>query len=547
MNVNSLQLKAAKRMLAVKTARDDLLAFSRLMAPDPQDVDDPDKSLYEVTPLARLLCQIVQDVVTKGCVTSNGKDYKFIAVSVGPQLGKSEVLSRNGLAWAIGKKPRMNIILGSYNQPFANEFGDAVRNRIQSPTFAQVFPETKLRKGQVDLLITEKNGRAAFVGRGGSGTGKPADLFLVDDPLKDEIEASSETTRAELWNWFTKVALTRCHDKSAIIVVHTRWNEDDLIGRLCDPEHPERDKKFAGIAEDWLYINIPAVVTDPKLAKAMSLTLERPTDPKIIKAFGNKPMSSIWPGRKSLPFLAQSHRIDASGFNALYMGRPAPEEGDYFKIDWMVEYDADELPENLEKFAASDHAVSVKQKNDPSVLGGVGVDEHDTIWVLPDLVWERMPTDKTVDEMIRWMKEHTPSYWTMEGELISKSFGPFLIKRMHEEKIYVPLDEAPVTHDKRVRARSIQGRMAMKKVRFPRFAWWWPAAKQQLLKFDNGTNDDFVDFMAHVGNCLLKHHRPNVQEEKDEKVIEVGSAAWVLARSKFEEREKDRLKAVKGW
>lgn len=549
MTDTGLQLKAAKRMLAVKTARQDLLAFSKLMAPDPADVDNPDLSLYEETPLARLLCQIVEQVVTKGGVESNGKFYRFIAVSVGPQLGKSQILSKNGPAWALGKKPRMNIILGTYNQPFAEEIGDAVRDIINSPTYAQVFPDTKLRKGggKVSLLITEKNGRMAFVGRGGSGTGKPADLFLVDDPIKDDSEAQSPVARDETWNWFTKVAFTRMHGTSAAIIVHTRWNEDDLIGRACDPEHPERDKKYDGIADDWLYINLPAVVTTPTLAKTLGLTLDKQDDPKVVKAFGDKPMSSLWPGRKPLSFLAQSHRLDPVGFNALYMGRPTPDDGDYFKADWLIEYDPHELPAYLEKYAASDHAVSTKQKNDPSVIGGVGVDENDTIWVLEDLIWERMQTDRTVEEIIRWMKEHTPNYWTMEGELISKSFGPFLIKRMHEERVYVPIDEASVSKDKRTRARAIQGRMAMRKVRFPRKAWWWPAARQQILKFDNGANDDFVDFMAHVGNCLLKHHAARAAPQEDEKVIHVGSPAWVLNQTKRQEERDKRSKAVRGW
>lgn len=86
----------------------------------------------------------------------------------------------------------------------------------------------------------------------------------------------------------------------------------------------------------------------------------------------------------------------------------------------------DDLPKNLRKYGASDHAVSAKQTADSTVVGCVGVDEDDNIWVLPDVVWAKMETDVTVDNLIMQMKTHQPDLWWLENELISKSFGPFL-------------------------------------------------------------------------------------------------------------------------
>jgi predicted phage terminase large subunit-like protein len=536
------QLKAAKRLLAGQEAQTSLLSFLRLMNADPEDIDDPARSRFTVTPLARLLCQIMEKV--------SRRELKRVAVSVGPQMGKSEVLSRGAPAWMSGLNPYLNLILGTYNQPFAEEFGDAVRAMMNSPAYAQVFPSNELRRGgnAKDLLITEDGGRMAFVGRGGSGTGKPADVFLVDDPLKDDKEAQSDAIRNEVWHWFNKVALTRCHQNSAIVIVHTRWHQDDLIGRLCDPEHPEREKLYKGIAKRWTYINLPAVVEDPELAKALGLKLEPQTDPDVLAQFGHKPMSSIWPGRKGLEFLAEAKLMDPAGFNALYMGKPTPDDGDYFKADWMVEYDLEELPERLEFYGASDHAVSEKQDRDYTVLGIVGVDDHDNIWVLPDLIWDRMKTDRMVEEILTLMKTHEPFYWWMEGEMIAKSFGPFLFKRMEEEKVYVPIDEVSVAKDKQTRARAIQGRMAMGKVRFPRFAPWWRDAKQQLLRFPNGAHDDFVDFCAHIGAGLIKQYRPAVvQPDEDRKVIRTGSIEWILAKTRRKMLTDKRDKAAAGW
>lgn len=535
-------LRAAKRMLATKRAHEHLLDYMKLTMPDPEDIDDSSMSRYEETPVARLLCQIMEKVYAR--------KLKRVCVSVGPQLGKSQVISRGGPAWMLAKNPYLNIILGTYNQPFANEFGDAVREIMNAPASRQIFEGVYLRKGgkAKDLLITMSGGRAAFVGRGGSGTGKPADIFIVDDPLKDDIEAQSDSTREEVWNWFNKVALTRCHDKSSILVVHTRWSQDDLIGRLCDPDHPERNGRFKGIADRWTHINLPAVIEDPALAKALGLTLEPQTDPFVVSMFGTKPISSLWPNRKSLPFLAEAKQQDRSGFSALYMGRPTPEDGDYFKAVDLVEYNTDELPENLTIYGASDHAVGLKQRNDSTVLGCIGVDEKDTIWVLPTLVWGKMPTDQTVEELIQQFKNHQPMTWWMESEMISKSFGPFLLKRMEEEGVYTPVEPVTVSKDKSTRGRSIQGRIQMRKVRFPRDAVWWGEARRQMLMFPNGAHDDFVDWLAHIGQGLLKQIAPDARMMQNvQQPVRTGSIEWILRRAKERaDKEKTEKRAV-GW
>jgi predicted phage terminase large subunit-like protein len=446
--------------------------------------------------------------------------------------------------------PYANIMLGSYNQTFAEEFGGDVREIMDSPAFAAVFPKHNLRKGGTakDFLVTEEGGKLSFVGVGGSGTGKPADYFFVDDPIRNDEDAQSQVYRDKLWKWFVAVVFSRLLTASRVLVVHTRWSFDDIIGRLCDPDHPERHKLYEGIAEGWTYINLPAVVKDPKLAESLGLTLEAPTDKKIIHAFGSAPMSSLWPERKSLGFLAEAKKMDARVFGALYMGQPTPEDGEYFTKDDIIEYDPSELPKNLRKYGASDHAVGIKQANDSTVLGCVGVDENDDIWILPDLVWDRMKTDRTVDEIILQMKAHNPMMWWMESELISKSFGPFLIKRMQEEKVYTYLDPVSVNKtDKVMRARAIQGRMQHHKVRFPRTAPWYAEARSELLKFPFGVHDDFVDWLAHIGRGLLKEIKASRLSEKESNVAPTGSIGWILKNAKSKADLEKRYASRKGW
>lgn len=535
-------VKVRKRLGATASAHDSLLEYMRLTMPDPQDPDDVELTKYQITPQARLLCQIIEKV--------ERRELKRVAVSIGPQMGKSQILSRGAPAWMSGRNPAVNIILGSYNQDFANEFGDDVRALVNSAPHRQVFPNHDLRKGgeAKKLLITSTGGKLAFVGVGGSGTGKPADVIIVDDPVKGDEDAQSDIFREKVWNWFNKVMGTRIHKDSAIVVVHTRWHEDDLIGRQCDPDHPERKKKYAGLEEGWTYINLPAIVTDPALAEALGLTLAVPTKKLVIQQFGNKPMAALWPEKFDDQFLAEQKRQDKRGFTALRMGRPAPEDGDYFKIADILKYHSpDELPANLRNYGASDHATSEKRRNDATVIGCIGVDEKDEIWVRPDLFWDRVETDRTVEELLYQFKTHKPLLWWMENELISKSFGPFLHKRMHEARIYTSIDPVTPAVDKRTRARAIQGRMQNRKVHFPAFAPWWPDAEKQLLTFPYATHDDFVDWLAHIGMGLTKEIAASETKTGDDNVVRVGSMEWILAQTRRRELREKTQKAAVGW
>lgn len=532
------QLKAAKRLLAIKAARDDLLTYLRLRMPDPNDPGDVTRSRYVVTPLSRVLCQIIEKV--------DRGELKRVAVSVGPQMGKSDILSRAGPAWLQGRNPLRNQILGSYNQDFANDFGADVGNILKSKFHRDVFPETALTATAADHIATAQGGQLNFVGVGGSGTGKPSDIFVVDDPIRNDDDAQSETYRERLWKWFNGVVFSRTHDGSAIIVVHTRWHQDDLIGRLCDPDHPERHGKYAGIADKWTYINLPAVVKDNALAEALGLTLEPPIDPDVVQQFGTAPMSSIWPGRKSLPLLAEAKRQDPRIFGALYMGEPSPEDGEFFKRADLVEYQARDLPSRLRFYGASDHAVSTKQMADKTVLGCVGVDDRDDVWILPDVEWAKMETDATVERLIAQMKRHEPMTWWMESELISKSFGPFLRKRMAEDRVYTYIKPVTPAKDKMTRARAIQGRMQMRKVHFPAYAPWWAEAKAQLLKFPFGTHDDFVDWLAHIGmglNSMITAPKA----ANDDRGPKTGSIEWIMNRTKAEALQVKRQKSGGAW
>lgn len=300
--------------------------------------------------------------------------------------------------------------------------------------------------------------------------------LILDDPVKGRAAVSSRRLRDRDWNWFTQDAMSRLMGAMGrVIICMTRWHEDDIVGRLLDPNNPHYNPVEAA---KWNVVNLPAWCEDEAQAEA---------DP-----LGREVGEVMWPERITKEFLEGQRRLDPAGFEALYMGRPAPPDGDFFKADHLRLYnDPTELPDNLRFYAASDHAVSLAEGRDKTCMGVVGVDEDDNIWILPDLVWRQMDAEAQVDSMLGLMRQHHPLLWWAEKGHISQSLGPFLRKRMQEEQTYSAIVEKTPVRDKQSRAQAIQGRMAMGKVFFPAFAGWWNDAKEQMLNFPYGTHDDF--------------------------------------------------------
>lgn len=506
------QVNAVKRVLKSRAAKESLIAFTEFTMPHQKSPDDPDLSRYDAQYFHRALAAALEEVEA-------GRILRLI-VTFPPRHGKSELTSRRFPAWLVGRDPYRHVMFATYNQPFSEDYGRNVRGIIQSKQFQTVFPDVTLAKGSAaaDRLVTEEGGMLAFVGRGGSSTGRGADFLIIDDPLKDRAEANSQATREELWDWYNDTMSTRLmSDTGAIIIIQTRWHEDDLVGRLTDPTNP---KYNAEEAATWKVINIPAIAGDDDV-------------------LGREPGAALWPEKFGLPYLESFRRRNPVGFSALYQQQPTPEDGDFFKTDMLPGYRSQDLPKNLRKYAASDHAVGTKQSNDYTCLLVVGVDEWSNVWLL-DCWWKREKTDKVVEAMIDMMQRHKPLVWWAESGHISKSIGPFLFKRMREEKVYINIREQVPSADKVTRAQSIAGRASMGMVRFPTHAHWCERARQECLKFPQGRHDDFVDTLAHIGLGLDRIIRAPLETEK-RNGPKVGTMGWVKAASKA---QSERAKLV---
>ena len=521
MNLADRRLLLLDRKKEILKSRASLIPFARYMSPDPDNRVDALCSAYEVARHHRVIGAALEEV--------EAGRIKRLMISCPPRHGKTKLASMLFPAWAVGRNPRKSIVFATYNDKFAQDIGGVVKTSMQSPLYRHVFPKLELRYGGAanDRLRIVDGGDLFFVGVGGTLTGRGGDINILDDPVKNRKEADSPIVREALWNWYNNVLRYRMMTQdAALIIIATRWNEDDIIGRHTDPTNPYYNEEEAAT---WSIINLPALAEDDD-------PLGRPID------------TPLWPSRFGAAFLADQRRADPRGFSALYQGRPTPAEGSFFKSDFIRTYNKmSELPhpDSLRYYGASDLAVSTGQDNDKTVHLVVGVDEHDNIWLMPDIVWGRLAADASIEAVIGLMSKYKPMLWWGEKGVISKSIGPFLRKRMLERRVFCSIDEITPIADKQARAQSISARMNMGRVYFPRFPRWFHDARDQLLKFPHSGFDDFVDALSLIGLGLMKQiparGRPKVRNDHPKEF----TLGWVKENTKRAERE--ARMAMDGW
>jgi predicted phage terminase large subunit-like protein len=521
MSGDARRLLLLQRKRAIMEARRDLVAFTCLMMSDPDRHEDPAFSIYQPQKFHRVIGAALEEV--------EARNFRRLMINVGPRFGKTTLASAMFPAWYIGRHPDQSIIVATYNEHYSWDLGRKIQDIMRLPQYAQVFPglEIKKRAEAVNRIETTKGGVIFMVGRGSAITGRGAHVILLDDPIKDRKEADSQLIRDSLWTWYTQVLRTRLMSKTgAVVIIQTRWTEDDLVGRLIDPMNAYYSVEEARL---WKKIDLPALAEEDDV-------------------LGRAPGEALWPERFDEAFLEEIRVSDPRGFAALYQGRPAPREGAFFKSPDLAIYNSmRDLPaqDSMRFYGASDHAVSMDQKADKTCLMIVGVDMADHLWVMPDVVWLRLDAAGAIEGMIALMQKYKPQFWWAEKGQITRSLGPFLRKRMLEKRVFCAMDEINPSQDKQQRAQAIQARSAMQMVHFPGFTRWWPAAQDQVLKFPHGSKDDFVDTLALIGLGLAKM-RPRQRQRTPDPIVSGTFREMIEQTRKREGR--DRLeRSLQGW
>jgi len=412
---------------------------------------------YEAAQHHRDLCAALEAVEEGGT--------KRLLVTMAPRHGKSELVSIRFPAWYLGRNPDKRVILASYGGNLAQRFSRSVRNLLSEPIYSSIFPTVSLSQDSkaVDAwdLATPHRGGMVAAGIGGGLTGHGADLFVIDDPLKDRRNANSPLQRDRDWEWYASVARTRLEDNAAVVLVLTRWHDDDLAGRVLKQSRDDPG------ADQWDVMHLPAI---------------------------NEAGEALWPEKYPLEELQKTKAtIGAWEFAAQYQGDPQPEEGAIFYRDWFQRIER--LPHHAEctVIQAWDTAFEEGQDNDYSACVTLGLLDN-RVYLLN--VWrERVE----FPDLIRAIQTQA-QVWKPNTIMIEDS-GSGKSSRQHLSGLTM-LPILPVRAgdygNKATRARKVTPWCEAGKVWLPSAASWLASFEEELYRFPSSAHDDQVDAFVYA-------------------------------------------------
>lgn len=397
-----------------------------------------------------------------------------------PRHGKSTLASIAFPAWHLGRHPDHEFISCSYSGSLAMGFSRKVRSLLRDPSFKTAF-KTRLDPDSqsAEAWLTTSGGGYVAAGVGGGITGKGAHVLVIDDPVKNREDAESQNNREANWDWYTSTAYTRLAPGGGVLVILTRWHDDDLAGKLL------RASSEGG--DEWTVVKYPAIAEEDEEFRATG--------------------DALHPERYDVESLQRIQRaVGPRDWSALYQQNPVADDGDYFSRSMIQYYDPDDIDLDRMKFyCAWDLAIGKKDRNDYSVGMVVGIDEMEHIYVV-DVVRGRFDGFELVEQILDMYELWRPAIVGIEKGHIEMALGPFLEKRVRERGLYEAYfkDLKTGRRDKEARARAIQGRMQQGMVHFPRDEIFTGPLVAELLRFPNGVHDDQVDALAWIGLMMTE-------------------------------------------
>ena len=385
---------------------------------------------------------------------------KRLMIYLPPRHSKSLTVSETFPSYFIGKNPVRRVIETSYGDSLARKFGRANRRKIEEYG-ADLFG-IKISSDNASMTnwgIEGHPGGMISAGIGGPITGEGADLLIIDDPIKNREEAESETYREKVWSEWQNTLLTRLHPGAAVIIILTRWHEDDLAGRLLAQE-PDK----------WEVLSLPAEAEE--------------NDP-----LGREPGEPLWPehGYDKEWMEAKKKEVGSRTWAALYQQRPSPVEGGIIRRGWWQYYR--QAPSRFEEIIQSwDCAFKDEQSSDyvvGQVWGRRGADKY-----LLDQVRDRMDFPSTV----RAVESLSAKWPHARAKLIEdKANGPAVIATL-KSKISGLIPVNP-EGGKMARLQAVSPDIEAGNVYLPEpsIAPWVHDYIEEFAAFPNGLNDDQVD------------------------------------------------------
>ena len=398
-----------------------------------------------------------------------------------PRSGKSELASRRFPAYVLGRFPDMSIIATSYSADLASRMNRDVQRIIDEPDYALLFPETRLNASNVrstaqssylrnsDIFeVVGHRGVYRSAGVGGGVTGMGADIAIIDDAIKDHASADSPTIRQNIWDWYTSTLYTRLSPGGGVLVMNTRWHEDDLSGRLLE-------SAAKGEGDQWRLVSFPAIAEE---------------DEEFRKAG-----EALHPERYPVDQLLRiKQTIGERDWAALYQQRPAPAGGCVFREEWLKRtWLPKDLPNRWDAVVQSwDMAFKGTDTSD-FVVGQLWGKHGPDYWLLEQERgrWGFMESIDAVKRLTLRAQAYTHAPVRVLVE--DKANGPAVLDVLKKELSCL----VPVQPDgtKEARAHAVTALFEGGNVIVPdsSVAPWVREWRQELLGFPFGAHDDQVD------------------------------------------------------
>jgi predicted phage terminase large subunit-like protein len=381
----------------------------------------------------------------------------FACVSVPPRHGKTEMILA-ALAWWLSRRPEDALGYVSYASAFAES------KSLRARDFA-TSQGVKLHPARSTLAEwrTTSGGGVLATGIGGPLTGQGVRLAVVDDPVKNREEAESALIRQRTWDWFTSTLWTRIEPEGSCIVVHTRWHEDDLIGRLARGD--------MGEAARWEVVNLPAI---------------------------DDAGAPLWPSRWPVSELAKKRAANEYDWHSLFMGAPRARGGEVFRAP--ARYAAPDL-HGARLVLAVDPAGTEGTRSDWTVavalaVRGAGLSLRADV---VDVLRLRAEPGEAARELVGWQKRHGMAPMHIEASRDGKSIA----KALRAMQPGLRLTELAPRGDKFVRAQPVATAWNEGRVRVPassQGAPWLGPFLDVVCRFTgvSDRHDDDVDALAYA-------------------------------------------------
>lgn len=393
-----------------------------------------------------------------------------LAIFMPPGSAKSTYASVLFPPWFMANKPGVSLIAASHTEQLAERFGRRVRNLVEAHADILGINVAQDNRAAGRWALEKTGAEYTAAGVGGAIAGWRAGLALIDDPVRGREDSDSPVMRAKAGDWYSFDLIPRLTPQHAIILIQTRWNEDDLAGRILEAE-----------AANWRVITLP-------------MECESVDDP-----LGRKLGERLWPEWFTEAMVVEA-KADPRKWSALYQQRPAPEEGNYFRRDWL--HPSDSIPDraSMRVYGGSDYAVT-SDGGDYTVHVVIGVDPDNKPWLLD--VWRKQASAEVwIEAFCDLVRQWKPLAWAEEGGQIRASLGPYIERRQRERQAYVFREQFASRHDKSIRAQAIRGYVATQGLYYRKEASWRADFETELLMFPAGRHDDQVDALSVVGQLL---------------------------------------------